>query len=389
VWREGLQGLERFVHGVPVLTLDPSKRGATDQQSETVRDTALAKLKIMRKGHGYALNAGETLDFKEPGGVGNQMVMGFLEYIDRCLMAAITGAALKSGGDSTSAGSYASDQVGADMQDTVVQYDRDKVDEDLSTDLIGLLCRLNRPQFKKLEEISKIPGLADEPDPVFTTVVKKRMDPMTELQIVQGASQVKGLDLPADEVYERIGYSMPEEDEEVFKGGSAIQEQPQVDPETGLPLPPGMPEPSQPNEPEEDNSGPEDNDELFGSGSPEDDETLFNGSPAEGPGVSGGVIDDEVTEDPFDAEEEMYPERELIDPPTGDENLDEEPVASPEDITTEADDSVDEPEPSSKTEKVAESAARKAVQTVKGNPSSNVEIEGMEEQRDKAKEGNK
>lgn len=313
VIREGLQGLERFVHGVPIVTLDPSKRGATDQTSEAVRDAALASLKKMRAGHAIVINAGETIQWAEPGSSGQQMVTGWLEYLDRCLMGAITGAALKSGGDQTSAGSYASDQVGADMQDTVVQYDRDKIDEDLTTDLIGLHCKLNREQFRRLEDVLKTPGIADEPDPVFTTVVKKRLDPLSELQIVQGAAQVKDLDLPKDEVYERLGYSVPEDEEEVFKGGSAIPpEPPQIDPATGLPLPPGMPEPGEEEETDEDlfpDGAPEDNEEMFGAGEPEEDESLFEEAAeleaeAEGAAVQ---IDPEAVPD-----EEMYPEREMV-----------------------------------------------------------------------------
>lgn len=313
VWREGLQGLERFVHGVPILTLDPSKRGATDQASETIRDTALAKLKIMRAGHGYALNAGETLQWAEPGGTGNNMVMNFLDYIDRSLMSVITGASLKSGGDSKETGSYASDAVGMEVSDNVVQYDRDKIDEDIGLDLIGLLCKLNRPQFESLGQLLKMPGLADEPDPVFTTVVKKKLDPLSVLQLAQGAAQVKGLDLLKTEIYDGLGYSMPEEDEDVFEGGSAIQEEPQVDPATGQPLPPGMPEPGEEQDANEDDEDKiEDKDGMFGTGSPEDDETLFNDGSGQVQDAADPMPTPEEGEE-FAKPEDIFPELELTE----------------------------------------------------------------------------
>ena len=402
VWREGLQGLERFVHGVPVLTLDPGKRGATDQASETIRDTALSKLKIMRAGHGYAINAGETLDFKEPGGTGHQMVMGFLEYIDRSLMAVITGASLKSGGDSKETGSYASDAVGMEVSDNVVQYDRDKIDEDIGLDLIGLLCKLNKPQFEALGKLLKMPGLADEPDPVFVTVVKKKLDPLAMIQVLQGAQQIKGMDILRTEAYEPLGLSIPEEDEDVFKGGAAIPQEPQVDPATGEPLPPGMPEPDlDPNE-EEDDDFPE---LSFGAGSPEDDETLFQDGAA--PEPDGGFIAEETGDDEIPEPEEVMPELELTaderegEPAEEVDGIQQEP--EPVEENNDADDEpgpepepVDEPreEPAreldaggSDLEKVAEAAARKAVEAVKGGPSDSVEIEGMEKQRKIAKGG--
>lgn len=325
VLREGLQGLERFVHGVPVLTLDPSKRGATDQTSEQIRDAALAAVNKMRSGHAYAVNAGETLEFKEPGGTGHQMVMGFLEYLDRSLMSVITGASLRSGGDPGQTGSYASDAAGMEVQDAVVQYDRDKIDEDIGLDLIGLLCKLNRPQFQKLGELIHEPGLADEPNPIFVTVVKRHLSPLEEMQVVQGASQVKGLDLLKSEVYENIGKSMPEENDDVLKGGSAIPEPPpQVDPATGMPLPGGMPEPDmddqQPN-PEDEGEGIEDRESLFGAGSPEDDGTLFQGGGQNEPEIE--YVGEEV-EDPLGIEESQTPEEELVDGDDGTDGADEE-----------------------------------------------------------------
>lgn len=335
VLREGLQGLERFVHGVPILKLDPSKRGATDQASETVRDAALDVLKKMRAGHAIVINSGEELVWAEPGSSGHQMAMAFLDYIDRSLMSVITGASLKSGGDSKETGSYASDAVGMEVADAVVQYDRDKIDEDIGLDLIGLLCRLNRPQFEALGKIIQVPNLADEPDPVFVTVVKRKIDPLVEMQIVQGAQMVEGFDILKSEVYEVIGHSMPEEDDDVFEGGAAQQ-----GPEAALPgaegLPEGMPMPNDPSLEEEQGEEdwpdgfPEDNDDMFGGGSPEDDATLFEG-PGEEPGVQ--YVGDALEpgeEDPFGNEEEDKPEEELLDGDAGSDDSDDSPEGASE-----------------------------------------------------------
>lgn len=304
VMREGLQGLERFVHGVPIVTIDPTKRGSTAQTSESIKDAALAALKKMRAGHAFVLNQGETLQWAEPGGTGNQMVMGMLEYLDRRLMAVLTGASLRSGGNPGETGSYASDAVGMEMSDNMVQYDRDKIDEDITLDLLGLLDRLNRPQFEALGKILKIRGLADAPPGKFVTVVKRKLDPATVMSMVQGASQIDGLDLLKSEVYDQLGFTMPTDKDDVLKGRAPAA--PAIDPSTGMPLPPGMPEPEAASAQEDEEPGPEDNEGMFGSGAPEDDDSLFGG---DGNQEAAATMLGESEEDP--SPEEVMPELEL------------------------------------------------------------------------------
>jgi hypothetical protein len=394
VIREGLQGLERFVHGVPVITIDPSKRGDTTQTSESIRDTALAKLKIMRAGHAYALNVGETLDFKEPGGVGNQMVMGFLEYLDRRLMAVLTGASLRSGGNPGESGSYASDAVGMEMSDAVVQYDRDRIDEDLTLDLIGLLNRLNRPQFAALGKLLGISGLEDELPGQFTTVVKRTMDPLVAMQIVQGAQQVKGLDLLRAEVYEKLGgFSMPSsDDEDVIEGGAAMQSGPMATLPDGMPAPGAVVETGEDQDEDQYPEGaPEDREELFGHGTPEDDESLFTeDAPVAPEGSLATIVDEEEGENPT-------PEDELVDLPAAGPN-----DATDSDVDTDRPEGADEtPEPTDTTAEPRAVEGQPGVVETPGptpvvpqvkvkvdagtGPSDNVEIEGMEQQREKAK----
>ena len=384
VLREGLQGLERFVHGVPVITLDPSKRGDTTQTSESIRDTALAKLKIMRAGHAYALNVGETLDFKEPGGVGNQMVMGMLEYLDRRLMSVITGASLKSGGNSADSGSYASDAIGMEMSDAVVQYDRDKFDEDITLDVLGLLNRVNRPQFEALGKLIQCPGLADEPPGVFTTVTKRKMDPLAVMTLVQGAQQVKGFDLLKSEVYDQTGFSMPsDKEDDIFEGGAGIPEPaPAMGPD-GMPLPEGMPQPGEdgedPDEVEDEEKYPDGAPEealMFAGGAPEDDAGLF-GEPDPGQVYSGGGGEPDEAVDP----EDVRPELEMTD-------------GAPEAAPTEP---VDQPmtgsgaaEPASKetkieTPQVAPNVPALRIKVESGGPTENIEVDGIEKQREAAR----
>lgn len=389
VLREGLQGLERFVHGVPIVTLDPSKRGDTGQTSEAMRDAALAKIKVMRAGHAFALNTGETLQWAEPGGVGNQMVMGLLEYLDRRLMGLITGASLKSGGNASDTGSYASDAIGMEMSDAIVQYDRDKFDEDLTLDLIGLLNRVNRPQFEALGKLINCPGLADEAPGVFTTVIKRKIDPLTVLQLVQGAQQVKGFDILRSEVYDQTGFSMPSDDEDdIFEGGAAIQEQPAVGPD-GMPLPEGMPEPGQEDEEaaaaEEEaypDGLPEDQDQLFGGGAPEDDGGLF-GEPDEAQIYNGGGGEPEEVQ----GEADFRPELELLgeeEPATNEPKTDAAPV---EPVETEVSGKPEEQqEKTIEAPKVTPNTPGITVKVNAGGPSESIEIEGMEKQRKAARE---
>ncbi len=219
VLKEGLQGLERWAQGVVVAKIDSSKPGSTEQTSQEIRDQALAELKKMRSRFIFAIDKDDDVNVLTGGGEGHQMVQSFLRYLDDCIMAVGTGAALHSGGSVGDAGTFASDKVGSGIQEGVVAFDRNKVDEDIGLDLLGLIDRNNRPQFAMIGQLLGIPDLADAPCPILKTVNAKRIDPDKAADRFSKIwSANPEIEIREDEFYEQIDCTPPRSGERVVRG---------------------------------------------------------------------------------------------------------------------------------------------------------------------------
>jgi hypothetical protein len=275
VIREGLQGLERWAQGVPVMSIDPDKKGDTDQTSEQMAQTALDSLMKMRSRHAFVKDKDDELVFESGGMEGHQIVMGFLNYLDSCIIGVCTGASLHSANDVGSAGTYASDKVGEGIQKDVIQFDINKVDEDITTDLISLCVHLNRPQFAKVGELMNVPGLENCELPQFRTVHEDVIDPekgATVFSTISNIKTKKPIKIRADEFYKNTGLTPPDEDDDTMEFGDT----------SAGDMGGGAMDPSQdpyaPRPEDDDRPGPEDKEDLFEDGSPEDDAGLFGGN---------------------------------------------------------------------------------------------------------------
>lgn len=250
VVREGLQGLERWAHGMVVAKLDSQKSGS--QTAEQVRDAALEKLRIMRSKHIIAVDKDDEIEVHNSAEDGN-LVMNWLNYIDSCIMGVCTGASVKSANDVGAAGSYASDKVGENVQAGVVQYDINKIDENITTDVGSLWMKLNRPQLAMTGALMGVPMLEDANRPEFKTVQEKAPDYEEGMTRLSAAMQIPNFAVRKDEAYEQTGYTQPEEGDDVLVGQAP-------------PDPMGMPgeelPPDEGGDPES-AAGPEDDDSLF------------------------------------------------------------------------------------------------------------------------------
>ena len=200
VLREGLQGLERWAQGIVVGTLDPDAQGAPDTQGTDQQKAAmLDALGKMRSRYVYVQGKHDDVKVLTGGGEGHQMVEGWLRYLDDCLTAVGTGAVLASSGSNVGdAGSYARDKAGQDTQKGVVAYDKNKIDEDISTDLVTLFEQLN---WKNIVQL----GLADAGRPNFKTIEGKNVDPdAAAARFAQIGQAYPGAKVREDEFYEGL-----------------------------------------------------------------------------------------------------------------------------------------------------------------------------------------
>ena len=222
IWREGLTGLERWSQGILIGKVDSMREGSTGKTNETMRNELFDSLKEMRSRHVLVTDKETELQVVTGGMEGHSMCMDFLKYLDEKLTSLILGSSLPFGGGD-GGGSYARAEVEQGTTHAMVQFDRDKIDEALTEDLVGLVWAAN---FRNLASI----GLEGAGMPRFRSHAEKREDPQQAAGVIAQLAGI-GLPLKLEEVYRKTGFTMPSEDDEVFEAPQ--QEAPQ---EGGFPF---------------------------------------------------------------------------------------------------------------------------------------------------------
>lgn len=224
--REGLQGVERWSQGIVVGKIDEDRVGEADTQTmEKERTKMLDALTAMRARHVLVTGRKDEVEVITGGGEGYQIVQGMLDYVDDCIMAVCTGAVLMSSkSNAGSSGSHARDEVGRETQRGVILYDRGKVDEDISTDLIGLVIRTN---WRNLQSMGLAQAAANGA-PQFKTVDPKHSDPDRGVARIAQLAQIataSGRPIPVrtDELYALSGFTPVTPDDDFIMLGMAPQ----------------------------------------------------------------------------------------------------------------------------------------------------------------------
>src|SRR3990167_5135156 len=234
VLREGMQGLERWSQGILVGKIDQSREVTTTQTSDNQATELLDVLHEMRSRHVIVVGKDDEIDVKETSGAGHQIVMDLIRYLDESIAGLCMGSVLPFGFASDS-GSMASAETESEESDVNIQFDRDKLDEDLTEDLIGWFWKQNKPQIMAA-------GLGGAAMPRFVTAKEKREDPSKNVEIITKAKSA-GIPLVKSEVYEKLGLSEPGPDDEILEGDKP---QPQFPFGNGFPIPQAASMPEQP-----------------------------------------------------------------------------------------------------------------------------------------------
>lgn len=207
VLKEGLQGLERWSQGILIGKVDANREGSTGKTSEAIRDELFESLRDMRSRNVIVMGAEDDIEVRDGGSAGHQMCMDFIKYMDERLLSLILGSVLPFGGAEES-GSYARAQIEAETTNSLIQFDRDKLDESITSDLIEFLWVHNYKNFAQL-------GMANAAPPLFRTDLAARDNPTEAASIITALSAI-GLPMKLSEVYRKVGMSPPGHEDEVF-----------------------------------------------------------------------------------------------------------------------------------------------------------------------------
>lgn len=209
VLKEGLQAVERWAQGFLVAQVDTEKMGSPQADSQAIRNAMRDELEAHRSRHVAVVDKSDTISVVTGGAEGWQIVMKMLDYLDNAILSTSMGSVLPFGGG-LDKGSMARAEVEEDVSDELLEYDRGVVDETLTAGLIPLIIDNNRAILSRL-------GLLDVRMPDFKTSREKKEDPEKNALVVETALRA-GVPLLKDEVYERLGFSMPAQGDEVFEG---------------------------------------------------------------------------------------------------------------------------------------------------------------------------
>ena len=208
IWQEYLQGIGRWAQGIVAMRLSQDRAGTTDRTNDDLIDDTLDALEKMRSQHALVYGEGDEVQVFEGGGSGHNIAQDALDMINKDLTRLIGGSVRPTGMD-TDTGARAQAEVEQDTTDVLIRYDRRVLDDSLTEHLVRLVWNTNRENFTAQ-------GLGDAGMPRFVTSTERNEDPTQVVAVISQALQA-GVPLAKAEVYERLGFRQPADDEAVFK----------------------------------------------------------------------------------------------------------------------------------------------------------------------------
>ena len=214
IWEEGLQGLERWSQGIIVGKVNTLREGSVNANNLGVANELLDVLHEMRSRHVIVTGTDDEIDVITGGMEGHQIVMDFLHYIDSCILGLIMGSVLPFGGQEME-GSFARSETETETSERLMQFDRNMLDETLSETLLRLFWTQNKANFKKL-------GLGEVEMPHFKTIQQERENAQIAATIIS-TCLAAGIKLKSDEVYKKLGFTKPGEEDDIIETPQDMQ----------------------------------------------------------------------------------------------------------------------------------------------------------------------
>lgn len=194
--REGLQGVARWAQGVLMAKIDGLRQGSKINQ-QLANDVLTMLRKVSSKNYQVWDKNDEVTNLPGPG-QGHQMVRDFRQDFFNSALRLVMGSILPFGGGGD-AGSYARAQEEANQSRQYLQFDYDKMAEDLDDTLVAPLLRINRAAIA----VATMGMEVERPEIELTSV--ERFDPETQIRVITEALNIPGMSLPQHEVHDRIG----------------------------------------------------------------------------------------------------------------------------------------------------------------------------------------
>jgi hypothetical protein len=214
VLQEGLSAAERFGQGFIKAAVDSLRSGSSDETNDQIAKEYLSQIERHRARHAFVHAKEDEVSVLGGFGEGWQLIKELLSYLDNSLRTLVLGSNLPTA--ATGGGSFALAEIQENSTEALVQFDRDLMGETLTRDLVGLVWSLNVRNLRAL-------GLGGARMPTLKVRQEKREDPQINAAVIQ-AALAAGVPLLREEVYDKLGFTLPQEGDELIEPPSQSAE---------------------------------------------------------------------------------------------------------------------------------------------------------------------
>ena len=206
VFQESLQAVERFAQGILHAKIDGARDAATGKPNDELIADWQAVLEDMRSRHVLVSDAADDVEMVRMDAQGWQLMHEIREELRSTIFTLVLGANLTT--SAKEGGSYALAEIQENSTESLIQFDRETLEDTLTNDLMKCIWFKNHANMVEL-------GIHDQM-PRFTITQEKRNDPREVSQVAQMLSSI-GVPLSLDDIYDRTGMKKPEEGEDVLE----------------------------------------------------------------------------------------------------------------------------------------------------------------------------
>jgi hypothetical protein len=205
IFQESISAIERFGQGIIHAKIKGVRDAATGKPNTTLINEWKSVLEDLRARHVLVSDSEDQVETITPSGEGWQMSGEMRKELRTTIFTLVLGANLTTSADK--GGSYALAEIQENSTESIVQCDRELLEETLTDDLLGCLWFKNWPNMVEL-------GIANEM-PRFQIVQEKRQDPLERSQVAANLTQM-GVSLSLEDVLDQTGFRKPQEGEELI-----------------------------------------------------------------------------------------------------------------------------------------------------------------------------
>lgn len=209
-----LTAIERWVQGFVEVGIDDERMGSESRTNDQIQDDYIEQINKHRSEHVFVHAKRDEVKIHDAPRSGYDMALEAMNYLDRGCVQLILTSVLPTGGGGE-VGSFARAETEAAEMEATFQVDREAIAEDLTADLVGFVWRRNLPTIRALlrEE-----GVAGDPlMPRFEILQQSKEDHEVNARVAIQLLE-KGIDLVAEEIYRRTGWTQPREGDPVVEG---------------------------------------------------------------------------------------------------------------------------------------------------------------------------